>query len=387
MSRILIIRNIQRNVLRTGLTVLGIMIGVTAVIGILSISMGLRESMNDQVEKLGSNFVMVMPGGGGMSSSSAFTMFFREFTDREKNAIEGLSGVESVMGRYSTSVSLEFKDKRFDTRVGGVEPEGFQYFIDKGMFTFDQGSMMTRSNEVMMGMELWKRLDKPGIGQSIYLGGKKFKLSGVLGESPMGGFGSVAMIPMESAWELAGKQDVYSMFFVSVNSPDVSQRIDQRLKLLLGEDEYSVLTNEQLVEQAQQMLGIIDGFLLAITSVSLIVGVLGVANTMFVSITERIRQIGVMKTLGATNTRISSMVVQESAVISLLGAVSGIVGGLILGQIIQFVALLAGVKLRSFVPVELMAMTIVATVVLGALSALIPAWEAAKLDPVEALKL
>ncbi len=387
MSRILITRNIQRNLLRTSLTVLGIMIGVTAVIGLLSISMGLRESMNEQVNKLGADFIIVMPGGGGMSSSSALTMFFRQFTDREKKAIEGISGVEKVVGRYSTSASLEFRNKRFDVRVGGVQRDGFQFFVDKGMFTFEQGGIFTRAGEVMLGSELWKGLDKPGLGQSIYLKGQKFKLSGVLGESPMGGFGSVAIVPIESAWELAGETNVYSMFFVSVQAPEVSQRIDQRLEQLLGENEYSVLTNQQLVDQARQMLGLIDGFLLAITSVSLIVGVLGVANTMFVSITERIRQIGVMKTLGATNIRIFSMVVQESSVISFIGALFGVLGGLLLGQLIQYVAFMVGVKVRSFVPLDMMALTIVGTVILGSISAMLPAWEAAKLDPVEALKL
>jgi putative ABC transport system permease protein len=383
MSRLIILRNIQRNKLRTFLTVVGIAIGVSAVIGLLSISMGLRQSMDEQVSKLGQNFVIVVPGGGGFSAAIAF----QEFGEKERSTIEGIAGVEHVAPRYTTSAKLEFKDKEFDTRIGGVRAEDLEFMVDKEFIALDQGSVFTGKRRIVLGRDIWKSLDKPEIGQSIELGGEKFKISGILEAVSMPGFGSLVITPLESVWEIAKVEDKYSVFIVFVSDPKVAERIDQKLEQLLGEDEYTVMTNEQMVEQAAQILGVIDGFLIAITGVSLIVGVLGIANTMFVSITERISQIGVMKTLGATNTKVANMIVQESAAIGLLGGVVGVIVGILLGLGIEFIASIYEIELRSFVPIEMMVVAITGTILLGVISGLLPAWQASKMDPVEAMKL
>ena len=383
MSRVLIIRNIQRNKLRTFLTIVGIAIGVTAVIGLLSISMGLRKSIDEQVNKLGQRFVMVTPGGG-----MGVSVVLQTFGKREKDILTGISGVEHVAGRYVTSANLEFKDKTIGARIGGVRAEDLEYFIDQDFISLEQGTLYTTSNKVVLGKDLWKQLDKPGIGQTLTIAGEKFKISGVLGTVSMPGFGSLVFMPIEKAWEIAGvKEDTYSLFIVIVTQPEVSKRIEQKFDQIYEEGEYSVLTNEKLTEQANQLLGIVDGFLISITGVSLIVGILGVANTMFVSITERISQIGVMKTLGATNNRVAFMIIQESAVITFLGSIVGIISGLLLGSAIEFLASLYDITLVSFVPPEMMVIIVIGTVTLGVISGVLPAWEAAKMNPVEALKL
>lgn len=232
-------------------------------------------------------------------------------------------------------------------------------------------------------LSLW---NLKGIGQSLYLKGEKFKIVGIATPSGQPFVDAGVFLPIEEAWVLAGVDEEYSLITAYVTDPSVAGRIKQRLKNYRGNEDFQVMTSEQLLEQAQTILSMVNGFLLAITSVSLIVGILGIANTMFVSITERVKQIGVMKTLGATNNRILSMILQESAVLGLFGGIAGCILGVILGNAVALVASFYDVTLYVLVPPWVFAVVIFSTVVLGTLSGFIPAYQASKLDPVEALK-
>lgn len=381
MSRVIIEKNIRGNLLRTFLTVLGIAIGVSAVVGLLSISLGMGEYVTERVSRFGQNMIMITPGAGGMASVA-----FNIFSEGELSVIENTVGVTRAIPRYTDTVSAKYKNKNFDVRIVGISGNNLAYIIEQETMSLSQGSAFSAGKNLILGRNTWRDLDKPGIGQSLYLKGEKFKIVGIATPSGQPFVDAGVFLPIEEAWVLAGVDEEYSLITAYVTDPSVAGRIKQRLKNYRGNEDFQVMTSEQLLEQAQTILSMVNGFLLAITSVSLIVGILGIANTMFVSITERVKQIGVMKTLGATNNRILSMILQESAVLGLFGGIAGCILGVILGNAVALVASFYDVTLYVLVPPWVFAVVIFSTVVLGTLSGFIPAYQASKLDPVEALK-
>jgi putative ABC transport system permease protein len=384
MSRLLITRNIERNKLRTFLTVLGIAIGVSAVIGLISISLGLVESTEETINKLGQKMVIVTPGTGEVTVSA----MLKEFGLREMTVISRVSGVEHVSPGYFTSAFFEFREKKFTTRLSGSKSEDMYYAVEEGIISLDQGKFYSTGKKVVLGVNAWRDLGRPGLGQTISIEGVKFKVEGILKPIGLPLFDIAVFMPIEEAWELKGaEENTFGSFLVYLAEPEVAERLDNRLERVLGEGEYTVSNNEQLIDQANQMLNIIQGFLLAITSISVIVGSLGVANTMFVSITERIRQIGVMKTIGATNERIASLIIEESIALSFFGGILGIELGHLLGWFISQIAFIYEIPLKSVIPMWLNIAVIIVTVVLGVFSGVLPAIQAAKLDPVEALNI
>lgn len=364
------------------MTVIGISIGVTAVIGLMSISLGLTQAVSETVDKLGQNTLMISPGVAGMAST-----VFSSFNDADLKVVEGVSGVNRVVPRYIGLVPVKFKGQTVDRRIAGIRPLDFDYTVnEKGSLKLMSGKLFSEGKQVVLGRNAWRDMDRPNLGQSVEIGGEKFKIVGVLDSAGIPFADSVIFMPLEQAWTLK-KVEEYSLLTAFVSDISVSDRIKNKLENFRGKDTFSIMTNKQLAEQAAEILDIINGFLLAITGVSVIVGAFGIANTMFVSITERISQIGVMKTLGATNDQIVSLVLQEAAVLGVLGGIIGCILGVILGQIIKFVASLYEVKLYSYVPGWVFVVTIVLTAILGVISGVLPAREAANLDPVEALKL
>lgn len=381
MSFLLVQKGITSNLLRSGLTILGIAIGISAVIGLLSISLGLSKTVSERVAKFGQNMFIITPGGGFVSVA------FKTFDKSDADLIGTITGVDFVSPRYTAVVPAEFKGKKFDVRISGVKPEGVHYMLSQaGVASLYQGTVITSGKQAILGKTLWRDLDEPGIGQSILLKGEKFKIVGILNSVGMPFMDTALIMPLDEAWSMTGKQE-YSLIIAFVSDPSVEQRIKQKLDQKLGKGEFTIMTSKQMAQQAEEILAIINGFLFAITGVSVIVGAFGIANTMFVSVTERISEIGVMKTLGATNKLVSSLIVQESILLAIIGGIVGITVGHILGGTIVYIASLYQVELVSFVPAWATGATIILTIVLGAVSGFIPAYEAAKLDPVEALKL
>lgn len=390
-------KSLLRNKTRSLLTMLGIIIGVSAVILLVSIGQGLQNYITEQFESLGANIVVVLPGkvGGGSgegfnpASSPNFAGSKLTVNDIDRLARLGLP-IKSVGAGIELPSTVSYQGRSKYTTVGGLTPE-YQKMRNLKVAT---GRMITDSdnrvgrNVVNLGQSLVDKLFNGGnpIGKEVTIGGQKFQVVGVLSEIGSGGFGvdinDFAVIPLTAAQKIYGQKNVQAIGIQASGKEGIPQVIAMTKKELgkrLKEDDFSVIDQSSLVSTINQILGVVTLALGGIAAISLIVGGVGIMNIMLVSVTERTREIGLRKAVGAKPKDILYQFLIEAIVLSLGGGLIGVlIGSLGAWGINHFIK--TSVSLWSVV----LAFTVSAAI--GVVFGVAPAARASKLNPIEALK-
>jgi putative ABC transport system permease protein len=390
------IRAIRTNKVRSVLTTLGIIIGVASVILLVSIGNGLQTFVTKQFEDLGSNILFVAPGkvsvsGGGGPPISAEAKF--TFDDVTEIANLG-APITAAFGSIIKPSTAKYLNKTYDVTVAGVSGQyGKIRNIKANEGSFVTDTMVERSQRVIvLGPKVVEKLFRPGekvIGKEIDVSGQKLTVVGIT-ESKGGGLGggtgdvdSYAYLPLTTAQKIFGIRRPASMA-VQTDSPDNVSRANAMLKRYferrgLTSDDYTILEPKEILEQINTFLGAITGALSGIAAISLVVGGIGIANIMLVSVTERTREIGLRKAIGATRRDILVQFLIEAIILSALGGVIGIAIGWGLSSLIsRFIE--TAVSWQSVV----VAFAISALV--GVISGLAPAINASRLNPIDALR-
>jgi putative ABC transport system permease protein len=420
-------RALTINKLRTILTMLGIIIGVAAVIALVSIGNGVRQSMNEQMTSLGTNLVQVMsgqgrggpPGGGGPPGSQQDDA---QSDLKEKTAepltmadVEALSDpaqvahVEAVAPTYSVdTVRTVVHDQKTaeDVSISGVTPE---YESVRNM-TPTYGSFITQEQVdqkawvAVLGYDVANKLfesyEDP-IGESVRINGILFEVIGVLPESGQGGFGnpdSAVLIPLSTAQTRVGNSGAFrgslkvSAVYIKVDLQSNMDAATEQVTAVLRErhrlgDEYkndfNIMNQAQLLEFSDTMATTLTAFLGSIAGVSLLVGGIGVMNIMLVSVTERTREIGLRKAVGAKRRDILMQFLVEAMVLSLIGGFMGIGVGY---GISRALPLLSSSLRSTVVTPESVLMATGFSAAIGLFFGVYPASRAAGLRPIEALR-
>lgn len=391
--------SLGRNKMRSFLTALGIIIGVTSVVGMVALGQGAYFSVQENISKMGTNLIMVMPGGGRQRGFRGPPGSMNTLTPEDGEAIAHMCpSVGKVTPIARNSGQAVFGNQNWSTSVMGVN----EHYLDIASREVVRGRFFTPA-EVRGGHkvcvigetvveELFGNLNP--LGQTIRFKKLPLTVIGVLksrGEASMGGDQDDLMLLPFSVVQrrLLGITHV-NMLQISAKSADSVESAKEEINQLLmrrhnkkteDDADFSIHTQDDIAEMAGQTLAIIALLLGSIASVSLLVGGIGIMNIMLVSVTERTREIGIRMAIGAKTTDILYQFLVEAVVLSCVGGVLGIFGGYILSTIIgHFV---------EFTPVVSNASIVVSILFSGAVGiffGLYPAWKASQLDPIEAFR-
>ncbi len=396
---LLVYRNMKERKTRLALTILGITVGIGAVIALMSIGYGMQESITGQLVEM-VDVIMVTPGAMEFGSFGEFG----SFTDRDLEAVNRIGGVKDAVAMRGTMEDVEYRGETFRVEVVGIEPRdigavfGETVKLEEGG---DAGRGTTgrelRDNdhktcEIGYSIAYDYFSDELGVNDRLTINGSKFRVVGILEEQ--GGFTDIdsqIYVTARDAVTILDNDDI-SVIFVRVRdiedaeeiAAEIEERIDDNHKL---DDFTSAMTMGSAIEDLESVFGILQAVLIIIGSISLIVASLVIMNTMLMSVMERTHEIGVMKAIGAKNRNILSLFLLEVGVVSAIGGVFGCIFGVIGAHAISFGMQTAlDVEIAAIVKPEVLLGGVAVAMIVGVLSGLYPARKASKMSPVEAVR-
>lgn len=386
------LEDFRRNKVRTALTSLGILIGVASVVLLLAFGLGLKKYIQNQFESLGTNLVYILPGGsfqnGGFSADSTFESTFDE---KDLRTLERVPGVNYVAAVYqkNTSVASGTKTKYTPIFLGNDEVFQALNLEPENGRIFTQADLDKRARIAVIGPKLAEDLfgDKTaGVGRNLKVSEQNFKIVGVLKPKGGGGFGpqfdSYVYVPYKSAASLNPSKKFLS-FYVQADDADSIPTVKEELKTTLlkrySKDDFSIVEATEFLNAINSIFGVLNMVLVAIAAISLIVGGIGIMNIMYVSVVERIREIGIRRAIGATRRDILFQFLAESTILSLLGG--------LLGLLLSFIVV---ILIQQFFPAYIDLTSIVLAIgvssAIGIVFGVFPARKAAALSPIEAIR-
>ena len=393
------LKNIKKRKLRAFLTLLGILIAIATIFMLISISLGLRNAVNEQFRLLGADKFFIQPQGqlGGPGTGGAV-----QLTEDDVKVVEKIAGVKEVSPWVATSAKVEFDKQTRYTSVVGIDLETADLFLENRAYEAEIGRVIKEGDttDVMIGSQYLHNnfFSKPlKIGDRILINDKEeFKVRGILETIGNPGDDRLIYMPIDNFRDLFGIKDRLDTIVVQVNDEENIQEIaDKAQKELLKKRgltektrDFTILTPEELLGSFSGVLNIITAFLLSIAAISLLVGGIGIANTMYTSVLERTREIGIMKAIGARNSDILIIFLTESALLGLVGGIVGVALGILVSKTIEFIAInsLGTTLLQAAIPAYLVIGCLLFAALIGAISGTFPAYNATKVRPVEALR-
>ncbi|MFH1649034.1 MAG: ABC transporter permease [Candidatus Woesearchaeota archaeon] len=383
--------NIRGRKLRSFLTTIGIIIGVTAIIGLISVGQGLQASITDQFEKIGSNRLYVFPKSAGFGPGGLGAGLSQD----DVNVLERTGQFEFVTPYYNQNAQVEYRKEKKYTNIIGIPTdktkerlESYDVTIASGRFfvTGEKTSVIlgSKAAEDGFGREL-------RINNNIEINGYKLKVVGILESIGTPDDDSAIYAPIDTVREMYNEPEGVSFIEGKVKpSVDINQlaiKLRRDLKRARNNENFEVQTPEQLLQSFGTVLTIVQVVLIGIAAISLLVGSIGILNSMYTSVLERTKEIGIMKSIGAGTNQILLVFLMESGIIGFTGGIVGAIFGSLLGLAMNQVTKQAGLGIIniSFNPWLFVFGVVFATVV-GMLAGFLPARQAAKLKPVDALR-
>jgi putative ABC transport system permease protein len=399
--------------LRSWLTILGIVIGVAAVVSILSLSTGARQVITSQLGGLGADIVTVSPGfsraqgfgGGGFGEGGGGTSQNANLTTRDLQAIKSVPGIKAVDGMISDRLDVSYLTQTATVSVEGVDPLAWREMTTSSL---ESGRYLTPGdgNSVVLGYRIANTLFKEPVllNSQITIEGKPFRVVGMLQQS--GGFGGSdnnIIMPIDAARTVVTSIPSNQFSSIQVQVADVNavndttNAIESKLLIIRHVTEstkdFTVSSAQSIQQSISGVLGTLSLFLAGIAAISLLVGAIGIANTMFMSVMERTKQIGILKALGTTNFEIMQLFMMEAAIVGLIGGLLGVFAGFIvsgligeLGVSVISVGGRGGNMSLSVITPELALLAVGFSVAIGVVAGLLPARRASKLQPTAALR-
>lgn len=388
------ITDFKRNKVRTFLTSLGIMIGVMSVVLLIALGIGLKNYLSQQFQNLGANLIIIFPGnvfGEGSGAGGNFGSGFAggvNFDERDYESLRKIREADYVVPIFLKSTVIETEKERYLGYVQGASEDVFGILnleIFAGEF-FSKSDISGRMKNSVLGYTLAEELFSDpanAIGKSIRVGDQRFRVIGVAKKKGDREMDSSAIVPYRTIFGTLNPDKTFFTIYLGTQNDENVEIIKQKAKEILlkryKSDEFSVTEQTEILSTVDQIFAIVNGILVAIGSISLLVGGIGIMNIMYATVTERTKEVGVRRAIGATQKDIMNQFLAESVLLSVLGGALG----LIFASIIVLIV-------RNYFPAEINLLSVVITLVvssaIGVFFGVFPARRAAKLPPIEAIR-
>lgn len=396
------LESLAANKLRSGLTILGIVIGVAAVIAMLGIGRGMEAEISGSIQGIGTNLIFVFRGGEeDVRNPQPLTLGDAEAISDPFAA----PSVAEVAPMLQGNGEVTYSGESSLTSITGVTPEYEivrNWGVTEGTF-IDEGDLLGRTSVALIGVDVADKLfgrTAGLVGETIRIEGQPFRIIGVLESKGGGSFGSeddVVMVPMTTAQARLLRRStsdrVDTIMVSAVSSEAVPQAAEEIAQILrarhrteIGKDDFTVLTQQDFLSTAETITGVITIFLGGVAAISLLVGGVGIMNIMLVSVIERTREIGLRKAMGARKRDILIQFLVESSLLSMFGGIIGIILGWAIATGLGAIAEASGTPLTPAIGLDSVLLATIFSTIIGLFFGLYPANRAAKLEPVEALR-
>lgn len=396
------------NKARSSLTILGIVIGVTAIILIVSIGEGAEKLILKQIQGLGADMVVLRPGQEPSGPTDfADTLFSDSVGEKEVDALlrkENVPDVAAVAPAVMVSGSVSYQGETYRPMMLGWDADFMARIMDvypeKGVL-FDEIDIKQRAKVVIIGTKVKEELfgDEEALGKNVKIKDHNFRVVAVLpkkGKTMLMDVDSVLVMPYTTAQTYLAGINHYHEVMIRISSPDLVDKAVSDIEITMRElhditdpdkDDFYVESSQGLVEQIGIILSVLTLFLSSVVAISLVVGGIGVMNIMLVTVTERTREIGLRKALGATTGNIMSQFLIEAVTLTVMGGIIGIILGVLLGMV---AAVILSNSLNSAweftFPVNAALLGVAVSMGVGLVFGLYPARKASRKSPIEALR-
>ena len=393
----LAVRNVTNRGKRTWLTIIGVFVGIAAVVALVSLGQGLEQTVVSEFEDLGADNLYIFAGDnifGGFTGAG--------LEDRDVEVVERVQGIDQAGGMYyATGVSSSFQGDEQSLPVIGIPTdESRDMVLDASALTIDEGRNLrpTDSNSIVIGSNVKDSVFERSVGirSQVVIGGDRYRVVGIFEPSGDPEFDRGLFTDLDTARDIGNADDDALTQIIAKVQPglepeNVQPRVEEEMRrdrgLAPGDENFQVLTAGQALEAFGNILNIVQAVVVGLASISLLVGAVGIMNTMYMSVTERIKEIGVMKSIGATNNQVRNLFLMESTIIGLIGGLIGILLGIAISEAAGYgIRTISEIPFQSSYPPTLLIGTIFFSGIIGAISGYLPAKKAYTLTPVEALR-
>jgi len=381
--------NLRKRGLRSGLTIFGVVVGIVAIVALISLGLGMNDYVNQQLENIGKDKAIILSDIGAKE----------KLDEADLKAIEDIDDVRSAYGTYTSIVFMNSRSESERATITALDTssERIRAFMESNPVDVEKGKFLDgESRTVVIGNDLAREKfeHELDVGDKISINNNDFKIIGILKESNSMTIDEAAFISMEDAEEILGADGFSEIVASGRSGIDLEKfvlKIEEELRksrgLKEGEEDFRVESSQDIEESLSSVLAGVNWFLIGIASISLLVGIIGITNTMQISVAERRKEIGIMKALGARNSHISLLFLLESGMLGLIGGAIGTALGLLLSKIASvFISAMMNESFSASFSFPLIMFSLALSFLIGMIAGTIPAYQASRQDPIKILR-